>query len=137
MKLKVVKIISVISFLMICSLDKDDLPVFIYMLLALYQFITDIISLSFSQHEILWEGITVIPIIGTLYIFLKCKKFTDRYIILFCFIALLSILISFIIPGVYYENSTPKLRLSFIIPFTGFIIASIFSIVLVFRNKNE
>lgn len=137
MKLKIIKIISAFSFLMICSLGKDDLPIFVYILFSLYQFISNIISLSFSQHDIFWEGITAIPIVGTLYIFLSSRDYKDRYLMLFCFIALLSIVISLMVPNIYYRDIISKLRLSFTIPFLAFMISSISLIVLTFSNKND
>ncbi|PRB00510.1 hypothetical protein CQ046_18780 [Chryseobacterium sp. MYb7] len=137
MKLSVIKIISVLSFLMICSVDRDDLPVFIYIIFGLFQFINDIVSLSFSQHTILWEGIAMIPLIGTLYIFASSGKFKDRYLMLFCFIALLSILFSLIVPSIFYKDNISKLRLSFIIPFIIFVIGSIYTLLLVFKNNKE
>lgn len=135
MNLKIIKIISVISFLMICSLGKDDLPIFVYILFSLYQFINDIVSLSFSQHDIFWEGIIAIPIIGTLYIFLSYRYYKDRYLMALCFIALLSIVISLMIPSTYYSDIMSKLRLSFIIPFIIFVVSSIYTVIHIFRNK--
>ncbi|MGG7441046.1 hypothetical protein ACQ7CU_23570 [Chryseobacterium arthrosphaerae] len=135
MKLSAIKIISFVSFLLICSVGKDDLPIFIYMILGLFDFINDIISLSFSQHDILWEGIVVIPIVGTWYVFFSSRKYKDRYLMLFCFIALLSIVIAFVFPNIYSNNSIPKLRLSFIIPFVIFVITFVYALVLIFRNK--
>jgi hypothetical protein len=137
MKLSVIKIISVLSFLMICSVDRDDLPVFIYIIFGLFQFINDVVSLSFSQHTILWEGIAMIPLIGTLYIFVSSGKFKDRYLMLFCFIALLSILFSLIVPSIFYKDNISKLRLSFIIPFIIFVMGSIYTLLLVFKNNKE
>ncbi|RXM39434.1 hypothetical protein BOQ62_11240 [Chryseobacterium sp. CH21] len=137
MKLSVIKIISVLSFLMICSVERDDLPVFIYIFWGLFQFINDIVSLSFSQHTILWEGIAIIPLIGTLYVFLSAGKYKDRYLMLLCFIALLSILFSLMVPNIFYKDSISKLRLSFIIPFLIFVISSIYTLILVFRNNKK
>jgi hypothetical protein len=137
MKLSVIKIISVLSFLMICSIDRDDLPLFIYIIFGLYQFINDIVSLSFSQHNILWEGIAMIPLIGTLYVFLSSGKYKDRYLMLLCFIALLSILFSLIVPNIFYKDNISKLRLSFIIPFIIFVMGSIYTLLLVFKNNKE
>jgi hypothetical protein len=131
---KILKIISIISFLLICSPDKEQLPVFIYLLLFLYQFMNDIISISFSEHNIFWEGLAVIPIIGTITIYLRSAKYEDRYLILFCFIALTCILITSMIVSPALSSYKGLLQLSFCIPAGIFIVSSIFSVYLLFRK---
>lgn len=134
--IKILKVISAISFLLICSPDKEELPVFIYLLLFLYQFINDIVSLSFSKHDIFWQGLTVIPVIGTIIIYLRCIKYKDRYLILFCFIALMSILIVSILASPVL-NCQKLLQISFCIPLVIFIGSSVLSLLLIFRDKKN
>lgn len=128
------KVIVIISFLLICSIDQKGFPILIT--LIIYSFVAFQELFYYGNiDDIFWEGILFpILIIGTLITFYKCAQYKDRYIELVCIIALfLSIII---LTGIL--NSYKRiLPMSFIIPASIFIISSLILIVKNFRKSRE
>ncbi|SIT21399.1 hypothetical protein SAMN05421786_109104 [Chryseobacterium ureilyticum] len=137
MNIKILKVIVIISFLLICSIDQKGFPILIT--LIIYSFVAFQELFYYGNiDDIFWEGIIFpILIIGTLITFYKCAQYKDRYIELVCIIALfLSIII---LTGIlnsynYYKRILP---MSFIIPASIFIISSLILIVKNFRKSRE
>lgn len=130
--MKILKIISVISFLLIEGIQLHGTLNFAIIILYLYQFIHDIITFTHS-HDIFWEGSLGIPIIGTLITLFFCKIYKDRYLLLLCLIALLFAII--ILTGVAYpENYERILSTGFVPAISIFIISSVWLIILNFKK---
>jgi hypothetical protein len=128
--MNIIKFISFVSFLFIGGLGQHGIPNVGLILLVLYQFVHDIFHL---QNEILWEGLIMIPLIGTLLVLLLCEEYKDRYLLICCFIALL--VTTIFLTGVFNsDNYSMKLPNSFIIPLSVFLISSVVSIILIFRK---
>jgi hypothetical protein len=85
--MKVYKIISIISFLLIMGLHENGVPNFALLAIYLYQFVYDIFN---NSSIIFWEGLITIPILATLVVFFKIKDFK---ILVFCFLGLIISLI--------------------------------------------
>lgn len=136
MATKTLKIIAIISFLLICSIDQKGFP--ISTILIIYSFVSfQELFNSGNQNDILWEGIMLpILIIGTLITFYKCRENKDKYIQLLCFIALLLSIIN--LTGICNPNNyfKPSLPISFILPMVIFVISSLILIMKNFK-KND
>lgn len=134
--MKILKLISIVSYMMICSIDQKGFPIFVLLLVYLVDFFQ---SFTYNSLEISWNSfITCILTIGTLSVFLKCRKYKDKYLLIFCFISLL--LSTIIYTGIlnpsnyYYQNQSLKW---FAVPFFVFVLSSLSLIILnVKRVKN-
>lgn len=100
------KLVWVISFLWIMMPGENELPLFLGLFLFLYQFIYDVVTLPHS-HEIFWEGLLTIFIIGTLIAGFKSKLYKDRYQFILCQISLLCTLGLFFFVGFANAELTP------------------------------
>ncbi|REC64449.1 hypothetical protein DRF65_02440 [Chryseobacterium pennae] len=132
--MKGLKIISVISFLLIGGIQLHATVNLIMLLLYIYTLIQNI----FSPPPVLdssWESLLIIPIIGTIIIFLSCKRYTDRFLLLTCSAGLLLTLI--LLSGITDPDNYTRITFGFIIPFLGFIISSLLLIVKIFKTKEE
>lgn len=137
MATKTLKIIAIISFLLICSIDQKGFP--ISTILIIYSFVSfQELFNSGNLNDILWEGI-ILPILisGTLITFYKCRENKDKYIQLLCFIVLLLSIVN--LTGICNPNNyfKPNLPVSFILPTSIFVISSIILIVLAFNKKKD
>lgn len=132
MIIKILKIIAIGAFLFTQGIGQHDTLNIGIILMSLYQFISDILN---PEYGILWEGLGMVFLIGSFIVFLSCKGYKERYLLIFCFISLFIALI--LITGVYDSNNYKRINNWFIYPSILFSVSSILSIVLVFRNKNE
>lgn len=131
--MKILKLISIVSYMMICSIDPKGFPIFVLLLIYLVDFFQ---SFTYNNLEISWNSfITCILTIGTLSVFLKCRKYKDKYLLIFCFISLL--LSTIIYTGIlnpsnyYYQNQSLKW---FAVPFFVFVLSSLSLIILNFKR---
>jgi len=127
--MKTLKIISLISFLLICILDSTKFPIFIIMIMSLVEFLN---SLFYENIGIYWEGLFTIPVIGTCVIVFLSKPHKDRYLLSLCFIVLLLSVI--IYTGAYKPNNWKLFDFSFLLPVSTFILAFIFLLMKNFKN---
>ena len=121
-KIIILKIIFIISFLSLTPLHQDGFPLFAMMLVWVYQFIADLFTVPFDK--IFWEGLLVIPIVGTLIVAMLCKRFKDRNLLLFCITTLFLFVgytLVFSFDGAYFHVGF----LWFIVPLVLFVISSI------------
>ena len=125
--MKSLKILLIASFLLIEGLGQHATLNFALLFLFLYQFINDMIAFAFPN--IFWEGFIVIPIICTIFIFIRYDKYKNRYIQLLCIIALFITLIA--LTGIMNPENYNRISYGFIIPFVCFVISSI---VIIFKN---
>lgn len=132
MIVKILKIIAIIAFLLTQGISQHGTLNIGIIFMSVYQFISDILN---PEYGILWEGLGMIFLIGTFIIFLSCQKYKDRYLLTFCFISLFITLI--FLTGVYDPSNYKRIDSWFIIPSLLFIVSSILSIILVFRNEIE
>jgi hypothetical protein len=124
--MKVYKIISIISFLMIMGLHENGVPNFALLAIYLYQFVHYIFN---NSSIIFWEGLVVVPILAAIVIFAISRSYK---ILLFCFLGLL-------IPLTYATGLiTNYARINFwvIFTFATFIIASI-AVILLAQKENK
>ncbi|WP_146063263.1 hypothetical protein [Halpernia humi] len=131
--IKILKIIAIVSFLIINGIQENGTINFGLILMYFFAFFHDITH--FPSFGIFWEGVITIPIIGTLITFSLCRKYKDRYLLLFCFIALLAIIP--LLTGILDPHNYKRISLDFIIPTSIFIISSIILIVLNFRKPTK
>ncbi|PKF72257.1 hypothetical protein [Chryseobacterium sp. PMSZPI] len=132
MIVKILKIIAVIAFLLTQGISQHDTLNIGIIFMSLYQFISDILN---PEYGILWEGLGMVFLIGTFIVFLSCKGYKERYLLIFCFISLFIALI--FLTGVYDPNNYKRINSWFILPSLLFIVSSILSLILVFRNEIE
>lgn len=132
MIVKILKIIAIIAFLLTQGISQHGTLNIGIIFMLLYQFISDILN---PEYGILWEGLGMIFLIGTFIVFLSCQKYKDRYLLTFCFISLFIALI--FLTEVYDPSNYKRIDSWFIIPSLLFIVSSILSIILVFRNEIE
>lgn len=132
MIVKILKIIAVIAFLFTQGIHQHDILNIGIIFMSLYQFISDILN---PEYGILWEGLGMLFLIGTFIVFLSCKGYKERYLLTFCFISLCVTLI--FLTGVYDPNNYKRINSWFILPSLLFIVSSILSLILVFRNEVE
>ncbi|PQA91338.1 hypothetical protein SAMN05421796_10173 [Chryseobacterium piscicola] len=110
--MKALKIISVISFLLIGGIQLHGTVNFALLFLYLVDFIQ---SFTYNNLGIYWEiSILAIFTIGTLIIYLLCRKGKDRFLLLFCFVALL--LSVLFLTGAFDQNNYDRISFGFIIP---------------------
>jgi|GEM_PF-780953 len=131
--MQVFKHLFILSFLLICSINQDDLPIFVYLLLSFIEFFN-----SFTYHNIgiSWElGLMPVLVIGTLIIFCSYNKFRNVYLMILCLISLLIFIISE--TGILNVTSYSRISFQFVIPLSVFIISSIILIVKIFINTTE
>ena len=132
--MRLLKMISIISYLLIGGIQQNGLPNFGVILLFGYQFFHDIFMYPFTQNPIFWEGIIAILVLVCLIGIRISKKHTDRYLLILYFIIL-------IIAGLFFtgiNNSVNLHRISnleFIIPSIIFLISTIALIILIFFNR--
>lgn len=134
MIIRILKIISIISFLLIEGIQLHPTINLIMLLLYAYTLVDNIVLLS-PISDTSWECLLIIPIIGTFIVVLLLKKYKDRYLTLLCLIALLFTAI--LLSGIYDQNNYQRISYSLIIPFLIFIASSLLLIVLTFRNKKD
>lgn len=127
--MKTLKVISVVSFLLIFGLQEVGLPIFISIL---YIIVNLLVNSNNPDIDFWIGGLLGISLIATLIIFLLCRKGKDRFLLLFCFIALL--VSSLYLTGVFDQNNYERISLGFVIPLLTFIVSSILLIVKNFRK---
>lgn len=122
------KLVWVISFLCINMPGEHEIPLFFGVILFSYEFIYDIITLP-EPHEIMWEGLLSVFVIGTLIAGFKCKLYKDRYSFVLCQISLLCTL------GFFLSFSNARLTPGIFnfAPIVVFLTASLFLILKHFR----
>lgn len=127
--MKALKIASIISYLLICSIDPKGFPIIIMLLIYLVDFFQ---SFTYNNLGISWSSFILSTLtIATLYVFFKCKKDKDKYLQMFCFLVLVITLAVFSgIFNSYYSISS----LYFLLPFLIFITSSITLILLSFKK---
>lgn len=129
--LKILKTIMICSFLLICSMSQDGLPVFVYLLIAFIEFIN---SFTYDNTGISWElGLLPILLMGTLIVFCSNIKYGNFKLLLLCFTALLLFIISEM--GILNIDSYSKISTMFLIPTIMFILSSVFLIKKSFKIK--
>lgn len=127
--MKALKIISIVSYLLICSTDQKGFPIIIMLLIYLVDFFQ---SFTYNNLGISWSSFILSTLtIATLFVFFKCKHYTDKYLQIFCFLALLISLTVF--SGIFNFNYS-ILNLYFLLPFLIFIISSITLIFISFKK---
>ncbi|MBS1573174.1 MAG: hypothetical protein JST62_12325 [Bacteroidetes bacterium] len=131
--MKPLQLTTIISFLLICVLDEMGLPLFIIPLMYLYQSITDLFSLNFSSF--FEYGIVSLALIGTIIVFFKCKKYTDRFLLLFCVITLF--IAAIVLTGSYNTISFHRMNVWYYIPFSVFVLSSIAVVVKAFKKPSN
>lgn len=127
--MKTLKIVSFISFLLISGLQEVGLPIFISIV---YIIVNLIINSNNSNLDFWLGGLLGISIIGTLIIYLICRKGKDRLLSLFCFIALL--LAALFLTGATDPTNYKRISLGFFIPLLIFIISSVWITILNFMK---
>lgn len=130
--MKVLKILSVISFLLINGLGEHGIPNFAGILISLYEFAKDIITLP-HNYEISWGlGLFSIVRIVCLLIMIISKKYRDRYLFLISFITLIAL-------EIYSSGvlSFHKMTFWFLFPLLLFITSSIMLIVIHFKKQKD
>lgn len=128
--MKTLKTVSFISFLLISGLQEVGLPIFI----SIVYIIVNLVINSNNSDIDFWIGSLLgISIIGTLIIYLFCKKGKDRFLSLFCFIALL--LAVLFLTGATDFTNYKRISLGFVIPLLIFIISSVWIIILNFKKS--
>lgn len=128
--MKTLKIISVVSFLLIEGIQLHGTMNFALLFLYLVDFIQ---SFTYNNLGISWEtGTFAIFTIGTVIIYLLCREAKDRFLLLFCFIALLvSVLF---LTGAFDQNNYVRISFGFVIPLLIFIISSLIVIIKYFSQ---
>jgi hypothetical protein len=124
--IKILKFITVLSFLLINGVQEHGVPNFALLLIYLYQFFNDIFT---GASTIFWGGLITIPIYALLILFFISESYR---ILLMIFFLLFVILIY--ITGI--PNNYHRINLAFIIPTALFIISAIVSIVLEKRKSS-
>lgn len=132
--MKRLKIISVISFLLIGGIQLHATVNLMMLLLYIYTLIQNILSPP-SILDSSWECLLIIPIIGTLIIFLSCNKYKDRILLLICSLGLL--LTIFLLTGITDPDNYTRVSFGFMIPFLGFVISSLLLIINIFKTKEQ
>ncbi|MGC4130318.1 MAG: hypothetical protein QM564_12345 [Bergeyella sp.] len=131
--LYILKTIMVLSFLLICSINQDGLPVFIYLLMVVIEFFN---SFNYSNIGINWEaGLLPILVMGTLIVFCSNIRYGNFKILLLCFIALLFFLISE--SGMLNIKNYISISYGFLVPIIVFILTSTLLIIKVFKIKEK
>lgn len=129
--MKTLKVISITSFLLICTIHENSVPIFLYILMAFVDFFN---SFMYNNLGINWEACAILfLVLGTLIIFSSYKKFKNGYLMILCFISLLMILISE--TGILDSNNYIRISYEFIVPLMIFIVSSIILIFKVFSKK--
>ncbi|OPB91082.1 hypothetical protein BAZ10_15080 [Elizabethkingia occulta] len=124
--MKILKFISIISFLLTTGVNEKAMPNIMVMLISIYLYISEL-SVSHTSKETFWF-IIMILIIAVLIIFYKCKAYKDRYILILCFISLCMATILF---SKILEDYKPTV--TFIITSGIFIISSLALIIWNFK----
>lgn len=131
--MRLLKIITVTSFLFINGLGPHGIPNFAGIPLCLYQFTIDIFNSFSHKYEISWLlGLVGVSTIGAISIVLFSKQYKDRYLVA---VALSILLCSEIFLSAVLHHH--KLIFWFIFPFLVFIASSIALLLKSFRDKKE
>lgn len=132
--MKIIKLLCIISFLLISSLGDNGQPIIIILFLYCYQLINDLLHFTTTPF-IFWEGIIVIPVIGTLIILAFFKRYKNKFLLYLCILALLVSIIELtgIINSLHLEV---RPTLSFTVPFIIFITSSII-LIIKYSKKRE
>ncbi len=128
--MKTLKIISVVSFLLIFGTQEVELPIFISIL---YIIVNLLVNTNNLELDFWIFGLLGISLIATLIIYLLCKKGKDRFLLLFCFIALL--VSALFLTGAFDQNNYERISFGFVIPLLIFIISSLIVIIKDFRKQ--
>lgn len=132
--MRLLKMISIISYLLIGGIQQNGLQNFGVIFLFGYEFFHDIFMYPFTQNPIFWEGSITILVLLCLIGIRISKKHRDRHLLILYFIIL-------IIAGLFFtgiNNSVNLHRISnlgFIIPSIIFLISTIALIILNFSNR--
>lgn len=127
--MKPLKIISIVSYLLICSTDPKGFPIIVMLLIYLVDFFQ---SLTYNNLGISWSSFIFNTLtIATLFVFFKCKQYKYKYLQIFCFLVLLISLTVF--SGIFNFNYSIS-NLYFLLPFLIFIISSVTLIFMSFKK---
>mgnify|MGYP003612183535 CR=1 FL=1 len=133
--MKVLKIITLMSFLFIEGVQLHGTLNIVTLFIYLYQFISDIITFS-HPSKIFWSGgLFGALVILTFVVVFSCKNYIDKYLLLFCFFALLITILVF--SGVLYPENWHRISYGFLISFIIFMASSIILILKNFKNINK
>ena len=126
--MKILKIISVVSFLLVFGIQEVGLPIFIsipYMMVNLLVNIPDLDS---------WLlGLFAVSMVWTLITLFSSKKYKD--LVILCFIALL--MGAIYLTGTLNPKNYERITLWFVIPLSIFIISSVLLIISNFRKPDD
>ncbi|WP_268848163.1 hypothetical protein [Flavobacterium aestivum] len=125
--INILKIVSIVTFLLIPGLDENTVPNFAFIALCLFQSFHDIFN---NSIHIFWEGLILIPILTALVIFYKSKNYKILFI---CFLILL-------LPLTYATGlikNYARIDFWFVFTYGTFIITSIAVILLAQKKDNS
>ena len=125
---RILKVISIVSYLGIPSLNENGFPFFAVLLIFLFQFLNDVFT---NPIDIFWEGLITIPIIAAIIVFLRNK----RYKILLCSFTFLFIALLYI-TDVTSNSNHHRIDFWFIAISILFIISSL-AVVILTKNKSK
>jgi hypothetical protein len=122
--MKILKIITILSFLFIIGLQENGYPILFMLILYAYQFLHDLFTFNFLGNS--WLMGISLPIIGIIILY---KRFADRsfFIYLLCFIIFVAAVIYF--TGIFERVNWQRVSFWFLIPSFTFIISSILLLV--------
>lgn len=123
--MKIIKFLCIISFLLTSNIGDNAQPVIIILFLYFYQFINDLLHFT-ATPSIFWEGLIVIPVIGTLSILVFFKQHKNKSLL---YLSILALLISLIELTGLIHFPYSAIKLSFTIPFIIFIISALLLII--------
>lgn len=130
--MKILKIISVVSFLSICTLNAVSLPILICVFICFLDFFQ---SFTYTNIGISWElGLIASLTLITIYIFLTAQRRSDKYLVIICIAALLATTAYF--TGITSQNNQRHISYWFTIPLIIFLISSSCVIILNFRKRS-
>ena len=122
--IKILKIISILSFLLIPGLDQNGIPNFALLTFYIFQFFNDLFNNS--SANIFWDGLITIPIVVGLFVFYKWSNYK---ILFFCFIGLL-ISLTYVV-GLFINYT--RINFWFVFMYTTYVASSI-TVVLLTRR---
>lgn len=127
--MKILKIISIISFLLIPAVDEKKMLNIMTLFGSIYTYIFQIFNPNLDKNPT-WCLIAICTV-GVLILFYKSKQYIDRYFLILYFIVLS--LASILYSNIIYNKPT----LTFIVIFAVFIISSLTLIVWNFKRSEK
>jgi len=127
--MKILKIISITSYLMICGCDQVGLPIFV----SILYFMMAAANTKYFYLDSFYGALFTLALLGTVFTILFSNKYVNRFLVAFCYATLFVSIIY--LTGVNNAKNWNRISSWFVVPTVIFIASSTIVILKSFKER--